>query len=126
MNSINAMALVAGGNNVTLYIILGIILILCLIAFTKKKEPAAVEAPETEALDTAAVTPVFQSAQEDDDEIAAVIAAVMALVTAQAGGQVSYEEFIEGFHVRRIRRVPSVSQWGKAGREELLSSKNFN
>ena len=128
MNSMNTMALLASGNYVTLYVILAIIIILCLIAFTKKKKPTSVETP-AEAADASAAeaAPLGETAHADsDDEIAAVIAAVMALVTAQSGGQLSYEEVIEGFHVRRIRRVPSVSQWGKAGREELLSSKNFN
>jgi hypothetical protein len=126
MNAMNAMVLAANGDYSAIFAILGIILVLCLVAFTRKNKAAQAEdtADSPAAVTEAASAVEIAQADSDDDEIAAVIAAVMALVTAQSG-ELSYEEVIEGFHVRRIRRIPSVSQWGKAGREELLSSKNF-
>ena len=95
--------------------------------FFSKKKKKSVEANAAPVVASAAAPVAAAAPQDDSDEIAAVIAAVMAIVTAQAQVQgACVQEVIEGFHVRRIRRMPGVSQWGKAGREELLSSRNFN
>jgi len=94
--------------------------ILSVIFSAKKAEPKkAAPAPAKPAAPAPAPAPVAVPAQEDD-EIAAVIAAVIA-----AMGSASADAPKGDFIVRRVRRVGNSSNWSRAGREELLSSKYF-
>jgi sodium pump decarboxylase gamma subunit len=92
------------------------------IAFSKQKQApkkAVQDAPKTAAPVPAAPAAPVQP-QDDSDELAAVIAAVIA-----AMGQAQTTVPKGGFVVRRVRRVGNSSNWAAAGREELLSSKYF-
>lgn len=96
--------------------------ILSVVFSTKKAAQKTTAAPAKSVVPTpVTVAPAVPavSAQEDD-EIAAVIAAVIA-----AMGSASTNAPKGDFVVRRVRRVGNSNNWSRAGREELLSSKYF-
>jgi len=114
---------------VVVFIGLVILVVVCRatgVAFvSKKNKPQDGEVLRTEPDEDGVFLSQGAAGDEDPDEIAAVIAAVTALMTSPSYAAAKGAEKIEGFYVRRIRRAASATAWGKAGREELLSSKNF-
>lgn len=108
------------------FIALVVLIIICTIsgklmggvkkAKKTEKEHTQTEAPAAAPAPAAPVQAAPVQPAEDDEEIAAVIAAVVAMMGA-AGKPAG------SFSVRKVRRTGA---WGKAGREELLSSRNYN
>lgn len=86
-----------------------------LLGVKKPEKPAAKPAEKPAAPAPVAAPVAAAPVQADtDEEIAAVMAAIYALMSESGAGDGK-------FRVRKIRRVGSG--WSKAGREELLSSK---
>ncbi|MBR2942471.1 MAG: OadG family protein [Clostridia bacterium] len=93
------------------------------LAFVKEKVGAKVQARFRSEVSAPVAAPAAQA--ENNDELVAVItAAVAAMLEAEAAaGGAAVEEAPKGFVVRSIRRISNAPAWNRAGREEQVYSR---
>jgi len=96
------------------------------LAFFQEKVGAKVQARFRGEVKAPASVAADVPAQNNDELVAVITAAVAAMLEAEAaagGAEAAVEEAPKGFVVRSIRRISNAPAWNRAGREEQVYSR---